>query len=423
MAGGANSHTTVTDLVKGYKKKATKLYPAFKAMVEEFSWLDDISDEDITVSGRENLIPLDIRRGYGAHMVTDGGYEARTVTPAMAEGSFDFSELSARFYISRRAKALDQRMAEAQIIRQIRYQSKKSMEALARRVGLNFYGNPDGVVCESTTNATATTQTLTLNDGFGDSTIDTAPYLLGLFEVGDRVALLDPGASNALITNALGEITSKTADAIVVVFDGSVDADAADYVTFANGVTGATIAETDGAKWQPGLLAITTASTLHGLATSSEPNWAAARNDTNGGRYGRAKLKADRQAIANASGGKLSDVVWSQGVENDVEAGEAAGRIYDSSAFDLDQSVKAKGITFRTSQLVPPGHVFAFDRTGWGKKLITDKPAEDGTLDFGSAELYKAEDRSGFKGGFSFMWGQVCRSRGKFVRRAAVTES
>jgi hypothetical protein len=420
MAGGSNTATTVSDLQKGYRKKATKLYPAFKAMVEEFSWLDDISDEDIEVSGRENLIPLDIKRGYGAHMVSDGGYEAVTVTPAMNEGSFTFSELNSRFYISRRAKALDQRAREAQIIRQIKYQSKKSMEALARRVGLNFYGHSTGIVCESTTNATATTQSLTLNDGFGDSTIDTAAYLSGLFEVGDRIALI---RSAALVTNALGVITANDgAGILTVVFDGSVDADAADNVVFANAVTDATITASDYNKWQPGLLEITTASTLEGLATSSEPNWAAARNDTAGGRYGRAKLKADRQVIYNAGGGKLTDVVWSNGVENDVEAGEAAGRIYDSSSFDLDQSVKAKGVTFRTSQLVPPKHVFAFDKSGWGKKLLTDKPAEDGMLDFGSAELFKAEDRSGFKGGFTFMWAQVCRNRAKFVRRAEVTE-
>jgi hypothetical protein len=423
MAGGSNTITTVSDLQKGYRKKATKLYPAFKAMVEEFSWLDDISDEDITVSGRENLIPLDIKRGYGAHMVSDGGYEARTVTPAMNEGSFTFSELNSRFYISRRAKALDQRSKEAQIIAQIKYQSKKSMEALARRVGLNFYGHSTALVCETTTNATATTQTLTLNDGFGDSTIDDTTYLSSLFEVGDRVAGLDASNSNALLSNALGEVTAKISAGIIeVTFDGSVDVDAADYLTFANGVTDTTITASDYNKWQPGLLEITTASTLHSLATSSEANWAAALNDTNGGRFGRVKLKKARQEIYNDGGGKLTDVVWSNGVENDVEAGEAAGRIYDSSSFDLDQSVKAKGVTFRTSQLVPPGHVFAFDRSGWGKKLLTDKPAEDGQLDFGSAELFKAEDRSGFKGGFTFMWAQVCRSRAKFVRYASLTE-
>jgi hypothetical protein len=171
MAGGSNASTTVSTLAKGYRKKATKLYTAFKDKVEEFSWLDDIDKEDITVSGRENLIPLDIKRGYGAHMVSDGAYEARTVTPAMNEGSFSLVQANSRFFISTLAQALDERAKEAQIIRQIKYQSKKSLEALARRVGLQFYGISSGVVCETTTNATATTQTLTLNDGFGDSTM------------------------------------------------------------------------------------------------------------------------------------------------------------------------------------------------------------------------------------------------------------
>jgi hypothetical protein len=422
MAGGANVQTTVSTLAKGYRKKATKLYTAFKDKVEEFSWLDDIDDEEITPSGRENLIPLDIGRGYGAHMVSDGEYEARTISRAMNEGSFSFVQANARFFISTLAKAFDQRAKEAQIVRQIKYQSKKSLEALARRVALQFYGTSSGVVCESTTNATATTQTLTLADGFGDSTIDGGAYLCSLFEVGDRVALLDPGASNALITNALGEVTDNTtvAGEMIVVFDGSVDADANDNVTFANAVTDTTVNASDKGKWPVGLLDIITSTTVHGLATTSEPNWAAAVNNTSGGRFSYVKLKNIRQQISNKSGGKLTDIVWAQGVENDVEAGERAARIYDSSAMDLDGSIKAKGVTFRTSPLCPPEHVFGFDRSGWGKKLLTDKPAEDGMLDFG--DLYKAEDKAGWKGGFDLIYALVCRSRGKFARYADLTE-
>jgi hypothetical protein len=39
-------------------------------------------------------------------------------------------------------------------------------------------------------------------------------------------------------------------------------------------------------------------------------------------------LKKARQAIMNSSDGTLSDVIWSNGVENDVEAGERSARIY-----------------------------------------------------------------------------------------------
>ena len=417
MAGGANTHTTLATLEKGWKKRATKLYTAFKDKVEEFSWMDDIDDEDITPSGRENLIPLDIVRGYGTHMVSDAGYEARTVTPAMQEGSFSFVQMNGRFFISTMAKAFNQRAKESQIVSQIKYSSKKTLEGMARRAGLQFYGFSTGIVCETTTNATATTQTLTLNDGFGDSTIDTAAYLLSLFEVGDRVAGLDASNSNALLANALGEVTSKTADALVVVFDGSVDFDAGDNLTFANGVTDTTVTASDYNKWPVGLLDITTSAALHGL---THAQWVAALNDTNGGRFGRTKLKKAKQEIMNDGGGKVTDVIWSQGVENDVEAGEAAGRIYDSSQFDLDQSVKAKGVTFRTSPLVPPGHAFIMDRSGYGKKILTDKPSEDGSIDW--SELHKAEDRSGWKGGFDLIWAIVCRNRGKFARYASLTE-
>jgi hypothetical protein len=419
MAGGSNTHTTVSTLEKGYRKKATKLYTAFKDKVDEFSWLDDIDDEEIQASGRENLIPLDIGRGYGAHMVTDGGNEARTITRAMNEGSFSFVQANARFFISTLAKAFDQGQKEAQIVRQIKYQSKKSLEALARRVGLQFYGFSTGYVCESTTNATTTTQTLTLNDGFGDSTIDGASYLGGLFEDGDRIGMI---RSTSLVTDGLGEVVDNTtvAGELIVVFDGSVDVNAADNIVFANAVTDTTITATDYNKWPVGLLDICTSSSVHGLATSSEPNWAAAVNNTSGGRFSYVKLKNIRNQIKNKSGGKLTDVIWSQGVENDVEAGERAARIYDSSAMDLDGSIKAKGVTFRTSDLVPPEHVFGFDRSGWGKKLLTDKPAEDGMLDFG--DLYKAEDRAGWKGGFDLIYALVCRSRGKFARYADLTE-
>lgn len=418
MAGGSNSHTTLSTLEKGWKKRATKLYTAFKDKVEEFSWMDDIDDEDITPSGRENLIPLDIVRGYGTHMVSDAGYEARTVTPAMQEGSFSFVQMNGRFFISTFAKAFNQKAKESQIVSQIKYSSKKTLEGMARRAALQYYGFSTGIVCETTTNATATTQTLTLADGFGDSTIDTAAYLSSLFEVGDRVAGLDASNSNALLSNALGEVTKKiSAGVIEVTFDGSVDVDSGDNLTFANAVTDTTITASDYNKWPVGLLDITTSAALHGL---THDQWVAALNDTNGGRFGRTKLKKAKQEIANDGGGKATDIIWSQGVENDVEAGEAAGRIYDSSSFDIDQSVKAKGLTIRTSPLVPPGHAFVLDRSGYGKKILTEKPSEDGMLEW--SELHKAEDRSGWKGGFDFIYAYVCRNRGKFARYASLTE-
>jgi hypothetical protein len=416
----SNESTTVSNLAKGYGKSHTKLYTAFKSRVEEFSWMDDIDDEEIEVSGRENLIPLDIKRGYGTAMITDGGYEARTVTPAMNEGSFSFVQANGRFFISRFAQALDQRARKKQIVRQIKYQSKKTLEGMARRCGLQFYGFTTGVVALTSTNATATSgQAYTLIDAFGQAGIDNAAYLASLFEVGDGVAIVTGGS---LETNAIGLITAKSAStpSITVTWAGSVDADANDEIYFANAVTDTTITATDRDRWPTGLLDIITSSSVMGLATSSEANWAAALNNADGGRFSAVKLKKMKQAIMNASDGTLTDIIWAQGVENDVEAGERAARIYNSSSMDLDMSIKAKGIKFRSSPLTPPGYVFGYDNSGWGKKLLTDKPNEDGSPDFG--DLYKAEDRSGFKGGFDFIWATPVRCRGKFAMYSGITE-
>lgn len=418
----SNTHTTVTTLAKGYRKTATKLYEAFKSRVEEFSWLDDIGDEEITPSGRENLIPLDVNRGYGTHMVSDGGYEARTVTPEMNEGSFTFVHANARFFISRFAQALDERARKQQIIRQVAYQSKKSLEGMARRVGLQFYGFSTGIVADTSTNATDDTGTAyTLEDAFGVAGIDNAAYLASLFEVGDGVGLI---SSAALETNGIGVITAKSAatPSITVTWAGSVDCDANDSFVFANAVTDATVDATDYNKWPVGLLDAVTSSSLHGLATSSAPAWAAAINNSDGGRFNFVKRKKLAQSIMNASDGKMTDLIWAQGVENDVEAGERAARIYNSSQMDLDGDVKVKGVKIRSSQLVPPGYVFGLDKSGVGKKLLTDKPGEDGLVDFGSGEMYKAEDRSGFKANFDLIWAIIWRCRGKVGAYSGLTE-
>ena len=415
----SNSITAVSDLAKGYRKTATKLYPAFKSRVEEFSWVDDIDDEDITPSGRENLIPLDIKRGYGTAMIVDGGYEARTITPAMNEGSFSFVEASSRFFISRLARAFDERARKQQIIRQIKYQSKKSLEGLARRVGLQFYGFSTGLVFQTSTASTATTGTYTIKNGFGLSTITDGTYLSSLVEVGDGVAIATGGT---LTSNAIGTVSAKaTTPTVTVIWGGSVVSANNDEFYFANAVTDATIGATDYGRWPSGLLDGITSTSVMGLSSSTEANWAAAVNDSSGGRFSYVKLKKARQKIMNASDGTLSDVIWSNGVENDVEAGERAARIYSSSALDLDGSVKAKGVTFRTSQLVPPGYAFVLDKSkAMGKKLLTDKPAEDGSVDFG--DLYKAEDRSGWKGGFALIMAYVWRCRGAAGLYSSLTE-
>lgn len=415
----SNTLTAVSDLQKGYRKTATKMYAAFKRANEEYSWFDDLPDEDITPSGRENLIPLDVRRGYGAAMIPDGGYEAATVTPAMNEGSFSFVHCNARFFISRFAQAFDQKARKQQIVRQLKYQSMKCFEAVSRRFSIQTYGFSTGTVALNTTVATQASGTYTLGSAYGSSSVTNAAYIASLFEVGDYVALI---RSSALVTNAIGVITAKSAStpSITVTWAGSVTSANADQVVFANAVTDATITATDFNRWPVGLLDAVTSSSVHGLATATEPAWAAALNDSAGGRMSYVKLKKLRQALRDNGSASLDNVIIANGVENDMEAGERAARIYSSSKMDLDGSVSAKGVTFRNSALAVPTAVIGWDNDAIGKKLLSDKPTEDGLIDFG--ELYKAEDRSGWKGGLDVIHARVIRNRAGIGMYVGLTE-
>jgi hypothetical protein len=215
------TYVKVSDLVKAYKRSTTKLYRTYTKRVPEYGWMDDIPDEDIIPSGRENLIPLDVTRGYGAHQADDGGYEGRTETPALQEGSFVFNHTNSRFSISLRAQAFDKAARGNFIIRQIKHQSIKCVEAVMRKYAYMYYGFSTGYLCQCNGGqAGATSHTITLKNGFGLTAISNAAYLANMFTIGEGVALI---RSQALVTNAIGVVTavSTSAGTISVTWGGS----------------------------------------------------------------------------------------------------------------------------------------------------------------------------------------------------------
>src|ERR1051325_11733001 len=200
MAGPAVSYTKVSALQKGYKRSTTKLYRTHARRVPEYRWLDQISDEEIMPSGRENNILLDVAVGVGAHQVTDAGYESRTETPELEEGSFVYNHTNSRFSISLRAQAFDKAARGNQIIRQIKYQSLKCIEAVMRKYGYMYYGFSSGVLSVVDGNpASGTDATITLKDAFGVSGMTDAAYLVGMLPVGESIGFI---RANALVGTA-----------------------------------------------------------------------------------------------------------------------------------------------------------------------------------------------------------------------------
>lgn len=412
MAHDVN-YTKVSNLAKGYRRSTTKLYRTYTRRVAEYGWFDNIADEEIMPSGRENNILLDVAVGTGAHQVDDAGYEGKTDTPELEEGAFVFNHTNSRFSISLRAEAFDKKARGNQIIRQIKYQSLKCIEAVMRKYGLMTYGFSSGVLALVSDNpASAATVTLTLKDAFGLATLDDPAYLAQMFPIDEGVGFV---RANAIV--GIGTVTAvdDVAGTITVDFDGvAVDLAAGDQIVYANGVIGGTLSETDWQKWNVGLLDALISDDVHSVATSTVPTWAPSLYDSDGGSFGFIQARRMRQALENKGDTKLRRIILSNGVQNDKDARERQALIWtNSSSMNLDGNASMKGVSEDTSRFVPPTCVFGIGADAMGKKVLTDKPDEEETIDFG--KLHKAEDRSALKGGVDLISAMVIRSRSRLA--------
>lgn len=416
MALAYSITTGGTTLNKVWKKSQGKLLNGFKTQTEEWGWLEDLKQFDINVSAREITTPVDLNKAYGTALIPEGGYEANPVTPNVEEITLTWSNYNQRWTTSLTSRYLSKLGQDNKIVDQFKYQGIKAIEALSNNFGYDFYGFSTGIRCDTSTNATQASGTYTLEDAFGVSTIDTADYIASMFQVGDRVALI---RSAALVANAIGTITAVTAatPSIAVTWNGSVDADANDSFVLANSIENATIAGTNYNLAPVGLLDMMTSASLHGL---THANWVAALADTSAGRYTGVRLRKMKQAIANKGGGKLTDIIWSNGVSNDVFALQSGAlRFNDPFAMELDGDAKSKGVTFRTSRKVPPGYVFGFDRSSIRKFSLLDMPKEgDQVWNDGD----KIEGRNAYAFSIDFPVALVCTNRQNLAYASSVTE-
>lgn len=380
-----NITTAGTTLNKLWRKVQPAVLKTIKDTTDEYALLQDarsIPNFDLDVSAREITCPVIVRRDGGVASISEAvPYEARTGSNAPEEVTLTWVNFTARFSVTWIAKILDQRNREAQIKRQFAYQSMLKSQALARRVGEAFYGFSTATVCKTSTNATQSSGTYQLIDAYGQSALDSAPYLARFFAKGDYVALRRSGL---LVANAIGYITADpdaTNGRIDITWPlGSVDSDANDEIVFANSMENATLAGgTDSDKWPIGLLDAVTSSSVHGLATSTAGTWAAGFTDTTGGRISITRLRKARYTMRNASGMEPNLLIGAQGVFNDWFDSERAAIRYDGGGtMNLEGAVKTKEEHF-TSEKVPPGHMFLLGKGAYRKFMLQDKmPDEEG---------------------------------------------
>jgi len=351
-----------------WRKEQGGLHSAFNFEVEEFGWLEQLSQFNMNYSTREVFKPLDLTEEVGAADIPEGGYEARTGSVKPTDASFTFTIKNVRFTITRLAQAIQRKNAKAMIAGQMRHQGRKKMQALARVCGFQFYGHSTNVLFTTTTVATSTTDDYTLANAFGNTTlaISDKNYIAKMVKAGDYVALVRAGA---LVPNAIGIVnadvdTSGGSATVNVTWAGSVTSASGDQFVLANNIEDTTLA--DGTSYNRGWVGILDAlftTSVHGISSATVANWSPALLETNSGAaFTSIKLMKIKDEIGNYSNGSLKRLYMAQGVYRDF-TNTQLGKVEFDDILDLEMEadLKSKRLGVMKSRKTPPGMVIGND--------------------------------------------------------------
>jgi hypothetical protein len=390
------------------------MYQAAQFGVDEWNALmagRAAKDFKIDWSTRSVTVQLDLNDDIGTAAIPEGGYEARPSSQTLVDGSLTFILLNSRFTFSKTSEYIRSRSPRAVIADQLKYQAKKKLQGLRRKVGDMFYGFSTGTVAKV---SSVSTDDIVLKDLYGIANLGGLTSGPGggvenrqctdLFRAGDYIAVLNP-TGPALRANGIVEIDSITAATNIITgadVSSITSPTASDLIVFANNLENTTLAGgTERNLNLVGLLDMCTTDSVHGVATSSYPKWAAGYSDTAGGRFTGVKLRKMKQGINNNGGGTL-DTIWiAQGVDNDLFAQAQAGLRY-SDAFDMeiDGDATSKGVKKYASRLCPDGYVFGYDSKNSVKKgMLLPEPGDNWATD---DALDKLQDISGTAASLDF---------------------
>lgn len=412
--------TSGVDLANIWRKIQAGIVVAAQFGVEEWNDTMKLTNFDVNWSAREITVELDIAQGFGAASIKEGGKEANPSTPTTVTATVTWIFINKRFTLSKTAEYIQrQQGTRGQLESQLKFQSKKAVQAIRAKIGDMFYGFSTGTV--ALLSAVAGAPTYTLKDMFGVAGLGALTHnrrVVDSFYKGSRVAHLNP-AGPAL--RGFGKITAIDRTANTYTLDASIAASAInDLVVFADNVENTTLADgTERNLDLIGLLDFMTSTSVHGVSSATEPKWAAFA-DTAGGRFNGIRLRKMKQAINNNGGGEMTDVWWANGVENDVVAQLQAGlRFTDAYGMEMDGAAKSKGVNFRTSRRVPDGHVFALDRKNSIRKMVLLPEPGSQAFDDG----YKMQDDSGTLFGLDYPCALVGQNRANLAYANGLTQS
>jgi hypothetical protein len=425
MPTGATTYsvtTSRTDINGVWRKVQHTLIQAARFLDPEWDDLEKLEDFSVDWSTREITAPLDLEDDVGIASIDEGGFEALPASTNPVDGVFTWITLNGRFTISRMARDIDQKNKAAMLANQLKYQGKKKLAAIGRRIADYFYGFSTATMAKvSGAVAAAQNVVVPIKDAYGIPGLGstTAPYFVAsLFRKGERIAFIRAGV---LVES--GKITAVNAGtpSLNVTLDSAVALNDGDIIVFANAMNVTAAAQTDLNKGLIGFLDAATSTSVHGVSGATYDKWNPGFVDTAAGRFTATTYRKMRQGIENNGGddAKLTDIRWSQGVENDVVDQLRSGlRFNDAFGLEIDGSPKAKNVTLKSTRKVPPGFVFGYDRSGLNKMTLLERP---GMPTWDDAE--KIQNVAGFVFPLEYHCQMVWKSRGKLAYASNKTEA
>ena len=418
MAIATTITTSTSDLNKVWKKIQGKVAQAIQFDNQEWDMFDEFyAPEGTPWSAREVTIPLDINKKGGVASIKEGGYEAKPGSKNLEELTISLVHFNARFNISKLAKFGDEG-SRNQVTRDLTLRGLQTVRAMGEHWSDYVYGYSTARLALTSTNATSASQTLTLTQGY-DSTVTNAAYIADKFKVGDRVAII---RSAALVTNGIGTITAVTPSTptIAVTMQGSCDVDANDLVVKANSMGDTDIDDTDYNRGLVGLLDMAKTASVHSLSSSSVADWDLALADTNGGRITGNRIRQALDEIEDEGNGNVTHLVTTRGVYRDlIDLERPAVRFSDPLGMEIDGNVKMKGRKIVKTKKVPPGYLFAFDKSALSRWNLLPKP--DGQFSWGDGKEYI--DQSGLVFAMDMPCATIIKNRKKLAYFSGLTES
>jgi len=389
MALVTQTPATVSATNKIWRKVQGDVVEGINFDCEEFDLLDEFKNAEYDWSLREVTAPIDINEDGGVASIDEGAYEAVASSPNAEEITVAPIFLNKRFEISRFNLYIDQHGGDTQIRKVLKHDSLHALRAMSRQFSDYFWGPSTAILAHTDTDITTSTseQTLTLKSGYGRAGITDAAFIADKFRLNERVAVTD--GTDIFLVGKITTITAAT-PSIGVTPDSTPTAETGNglFIVKANSLDNT---KTDYNKGLVGMDDGLQATSVHGLSSSSVPNWDVALEDATGGRFSGIRLHEAADEIGNKGGGKPNKIFMAQGVYRDqVSLYQAAVRYDDPFAMEMDGDVKSKGRKFFKSRRVPPGYTVVADMSGLKKWMLLPKP--DGSQRWGDGK--EREDRS-----------------------------